>query len=86
MELSFPTSDMRLIIKATSEGLESVFQSGLAFSEVELMLLDLRQPGELSGDLDEETQPERGGEVMGGINALSGKGTIRSASAPVEST
>lgn len=86
VELPHP-SYTRLIIKAASEGLESVSQSGLAFSKVELMLLDLRQPGELSGGLVEVTQHERSGEVMQAmdcINALSEKGTVRSAIAPAE--
>ncbi|MBD8757309.1 hypothetical protein [Pseudomonas coleopterorum] len=51
------------------------------------MLLDLRQPGELSGGLVEVTQHERSGEVMQAmdcINALSEKGTVRSVIAPAE--
>ena len=84
-ELPYPTDDTRLIIRAATEGLELVYREGFAFSKAEVLLLDLRQPGEYTPDLFATQQPEAVERVMGvmdAINARWGRGTLRPASIP----
>ncbi|MBS7562321.1 DUF4113 domain-containing protein [Pseudomonas sp. RC4D1] len=53
----------------------------------EVMLPDLRQPGEFTGDLFAQTQPGRNGNAirtMDAINARCGRGTVRSGIVPAE--
>lgn len=85
MELSYPTDDTRLITKAACEGLELLYRPGFAFSKAEVLLLDLRRPGEFTGDLFAEVQPERATKamaVMDAINARWGRGTVRPGGVP----
>ncbi|RTR58810.1 translesion error-prone DNA polymerase V subunit UmuC [Pseudomonas aeruginosa] len=87
VELPFPTNDTRLITKAANEGLELAFREGFNFSKAEVLLLDLRQPGEFTGDLFAPVQPERAAKtmaVMDAINARWGKGTVRPGGVPAE--
>ncbi|SFP39773.1 DNA polymerase V [Geopseudomonas sagittaria] len=84
-ELPYPTDDTRLIIRAASDGLELVYREGFAFSKAEVLLLDLRQPGEYTPDLFAVQKPaavERVMGVMDAINARWGRGTLRPASVP----
>lgn len=84
-ELPYPTDDTRLIIRVAIEGLELVYREGFAFSKAEVLLLDLRQPGEYTPDLFAAQQPaavERVMGVMDAINARWGCGTLRPASIP----
>lgn len=85
MELPYPTDDTRLITKAACEGLELLYRPGFAFSKAEVLLLDLRRPGEFTGDLFAEVQPERASKamaVMDAINARWGRGTVRPGGVP----
>jgi len=87
VELPYPTDDIRLITKAATEGLQQVYREGFAFSKAEVLLLDLRQPGEFTGDLFAPVQPERATNamaVMDQINAKWGRGTVRPAGVPAE--
>lgn len=84
-ELPFPTDDTRLVIKAASKGLDTIYRTGYAYAKAEILLMDLRHRGEFSGDLFSEEQPEAAGRLMGvldGINARWGKGTLRPARVP----
>ncbi|WP_435605901.1 Y-family DNA polymerase [Pseudomonas knackmussii] len=86
-ELPYPTDDTRVITKAAGEGLELIYRPGFAFSKAEVLLMDLRQPGEFTGDLFAEKQPEKAGRamaVMDAINARWGKGTVRPGGVPAE--
>ncbi|CDF82680.1 Protein umuC [Pseudomonas knackmussii B13] len=86
VELPYPTDDTRVITKAAGEGLELIYRAGFAFSKAEVLLMDLRQPGEFTGDLFAEEQPERAGKamaVMDAINARWGRGTVRPGGVPV---
>ncbi|MCY1293047.1 Protein UmuC [compost metagenome] len=86
VELPYPTDDTRVITKAACEGLELVYRPGFAFSKAEVLLLDLRQPGEFTCDLFALEQPERSSRtmaVMDAINARWGKGTVRPGGVPV---
>lgn len=85
-ELPFPTDDTRLVIRAASEGLDAIYRTGYAYAKAEILLMDLRQRGEFSGDLFAQEQPQTADKVMGvldQINARWGRGTLRPASVPV---
>ncbi|SDH49868.1 Y-family DNA polymerase [Pseudomonas panipatensis] len=87
VELPYPTDDTRVITKAAGEGLDLIYRPGFAFSKAEVLLMDLRQPGEFTGDLFAEVQPERAGKamaVMDAINAKWGRGTVRPCGVPAE--
>ena len=51
VELPYPTDDSRLLNKAAQEGLERVYREGYRYSKAEVLLLDLSQRGEVTGDL-----------------------------------
>lgn len=85
-ELPYPTDDTRVITKAAVASLSELFQEGFKFSKAEILLMDLRQPNEFTGDLFAPSQPEASGRVMNvldEINAKWGRGTLRTASVPV---
>ncbi|NRH28561.1 Y-family DNA polymerase [Pseudomonas sp. MS19] len=84
-ELAYPTDDTRQISKAALEGLEQIFRHGFAFSKAQVLLLDLRQSGEYTGDMFAAGQSVEAQRVMGvldSINAKWGKGTLRTARVP----
>lgn len=84
-ELSHPSDDTRLIIKAASEGLDAIYRTGYAYAKAEILLMDLRQRGEFTSDLFAQEQPEASRRVMGvldQINAKWGRGTLRLARVP----
>lgn len=85
VELPYPTNDTLLLTRAATEAVEQVFQAGYRYSKAEVMLLDLRQPGEFTDDLFAATQPvacDRLMAVMDGVNQRYGSGTLRSGSVP----
>ncbi|WP_225789587.1 translesion error-prone DNA polymerase V subunit UmuC [Pseudomonas sp. Marseille-P8916] len=85
VELPYPTNDTLMLTRAATEAVEKVYQDGYRYSKAEVLLLDLRQPGEFTDDLFAATQPvacDRLMSVLDGINQRYGKGTLRSANAP----
>lgn len=85
VELPYPTNDVRVMIKATTEAVSRLFRPGFKYSKAEVLLLDLRQPGEFTDDLFAVTQPMTSEKVMGvldQINSRWGRGTLRTASVP----
>ncbi len=83
--LPYPTDDVRLLTKVAVEAVEQVFQPGFRYSKAEVMLLDLRQPGEFTDDLFATNQPAEASRVMAvldEINGRWGRGTLRAASVP----
>lgn len=50
VELPYPTDDPRLLTKAALEGVERIYRGGFRYSKAEVLLLDLSQPGEITGD------------------------------------
>lgn len=87
VELPYPTDDTRLLTKAAQEGVERVFREGFRYSKAEVLLLDLSQPNEITGDLFAAAQPVASEKLMGvldAVNARWGRGTIRLASVPVD--
>lgn len=87
VELPYPTNDTLLMTNAATQAVERIFRPGYRYSKAEVLLLDLRQPGEYTGDLFARTQPEKCEQLMGimdSINARWGRGTLRSAMVPLE--
>jgi DNA polymerase V len=85
VELPYPTNDVRLMTKAATEAVNRLFRPGFRYSKAEVLLMDLRQPGEFTDDLFAHTQPVMADKVMSvldEINGRWGKGVLRVASVP----
>ncbi|ANI32595.1 hypothetical protein AA098_03380 [Pseudomonas sp. JY-Q] len=72
VELPYPTDDSRLLTKAAQEGVERVFREGFRYSTAEVLLLDLSQPIEITGDLSATAQPVASEKLMGVLDAVNG--------------
>jgi DNA polymerase V len=86
VDLPYPTDDVRLLTKIAVDALEHVFRPGFNYSKAEVMLLSLCQPGEYTEDLFATSQSGASTKLMGildEINLRWGRGTLRSASVPV---
>ncbi|PPS23429.1 hypothetical protein BVY11_30060, partial [Pseudomonas amygdali pv. morsprunorum] len=82
---SYPTNDVRLMTKAATEAVNRLFRPGFKYSKAEVLLLDLRQPGEFTDDMFAASQPASSEKVMGvldEINTRWGRGTLRAGSVP----
>lgn len=85
VELPYPTNDTLLLTRAATEAVEQVYRPGYRYSKAEVLLMDLRQPGEFTDDLFAVTQPvacDRLMSVLDEINGRYGRGTMRTASVP----
>jgi DNA polymerase V len=85
VELPYPTNDVRLMTKAATEAVNRLFRPGFRYSKAEVLLMDLRQPGEFTDDLFAHSQPAMADKVMSvldEINGRWGKGVLRVASVP----
>lgn len=85
VELPYPTNDTLLLTRAATEAAGQVYRSGFRYSKAEVLLMDLRQPGEFSDDLFTVTQPaacDRLMSMLDEINGKYGRGTMRTASVP----
>lgn len=85
VELPYPTNDTLLLTRAATEAAGQIYRSGFRYSKAEVLLMDLRQPGEFSDDLFAVTQPavcDRLMSMLDQINGKYGRGTIRTASVP----
>lgn len=85
VELPYPTNDVRLMTKAATEAVNRLYRSGFKYSKAEVLLLDIRQPGEFTDDLFAQSQPAAAEKVMtvlDEINGRWGRGTLRVASVP----
>jgi len=78
--LPYPTDDTRVLAAAAVRGLDVIYRPGYAYSKAEVLLMDLRQCGEFTGDLFAVT-PRSGADrlmaVVDRINAREGRGTVR---------
>lgn len=87
IELPYPTNDVRLMTTAAIHAVDRLFRPGFRYSKAEVLLMDLRQPGEFTDDLFAEVQPQTADRIMGvldEINARWGRGTLRAASVPAD--
>ena len=85
IELPYPTHDTLLMTNAATQAVERIYRPGYRYSKAEVLLLDLRQPGEYTDDLFALTQPKKCEQLMqtlDTINARWGRGTLRSATVP----
>lgn len=85
VELPYPTNDTLLLTRVATEAAGQVYRSGFRYSKAEVLLMDLRQPGEFSDDLFAVTQPaacDRLMSMLDEINGKYGRGTMRAASVP----
>ncbi|MCA4078858.1 translesion error-prone DNA polymerase V subunit UmuC [Pseudomonas kurunegalensis] len=85
VELPYPTNDTLLLTRAATEAVGQIYRPGFRYSKAEVLLVDLRQPGEFTDDLFAVTQPvacDRLMSVLDDINCKYGRGTMRSASVP----
>lgn len=83
---AYPTSDTLLMTRLAGVALEQIFRTGYRYSKAEVLLMDLRQPGEFSEDLFAARQSaasDRLMQVMDDINGRWGRGTMRAAGVPV---
>ncbi|MFJ4397845.1 translesion error-prone DNA polymerase V subunit UmuC [Pseudomonas sp. NPDC089396] len=86
VELPYPTCDTLLMTRLATEAVARLFRPGFRYSKAEVLLMDLRQPGEFSEDLfalKQSVACDRLMQVMDDINARWGRGTMRAASVPV---
>ncbi|MBK60366.1 MAG: DNA polymerase V subunit UmuC [Pseudomonas sp.] len=80
LQLPWASDDTRLITHYALIALNQVYRAGYAFSKAEVMLLDLCQRTEITGDLFAPQQPAAVTQVMAvldEINAKWGRGTMR---------
>ena len=85
VELPYPTNDTLLLTRAATESVERIYRPGFRYSKAEVLLLDLRQPGEFTDDLFAVTQPvacNRLMSVLDEINGKYGRGTMHTAIVP----
>ncbi|MFJ4344125.1 translesion error-prone DNA polymerase V subunit UmuC [Pseudomonas sp. NPDC089401] len=85
VDLPYPTNDTLLLTRAATEAVERVYQAGYRYSKAEVLLLDLRQPGEFTDDLFAVTQPVASGRLMSALDEINdryGRGTVRAGSVP----
>ncbi|MDR6713488.1 DNA polymerase V [Pseudomonas hunanensis] len=85
VELPYPTNDTLLLTRAATEAVERIYQSGYRYSKAEVLLLDLRQPGEFTDDLFALSQSANCDRLMSAldeINGRYGRGTVSSGSVP----
>lgn len=85
VELPYPTCDTLLMTRLATDAVSKIFRPGFRYSKAEVLLMDLRQPGEFSEDLFALKQPvacHRLMQVMDEINDRWGRGTMRAATVP----
>ncbi|MFV0891630.1 DUF4113 domain-containing protein, partial [Pseudomonas kurunegalensis] len=85
VELPYPTCDTLLMSRLATDAVGRIFRPGFRYSKAEVLLMDLRQPGEFSEDLfalKQSVACDRLMQVMDDINERWGRGTMRAASVP----
>ena len=87
VDMPYPTDDVRLLTQAAVGALDRIFRPGFKYSKAEVMLLNLCQRGEYTDDLFDKSQPAEAVRVMAVLDQINerwGRGTLRSASVPVD--
>ncbi|HEK1009254.1 TPA: Y-family DNA polymerase [Pseudomonas putida] len=85
VELPYPTCDTLLMTRLATDAVARIFRPGFRYSKAEVLLMDLRQPGEFSEDLfalKQSVACDRLMQVMDDINERWGRGTMRAGSVP----
>jgi DNA polymerase V len=73
VELSYTTNDVRLMTKAATEAVNRLLREGFKYSNVEVLLINLRQPGKFTHDLTAQLQPEAVDKVMNLLDEINGR-------------
>jgi len=84
--LAAPTDDTRDLLRAALAVLDQIYRPGHAYAKCAVLMLDLSQRGEVSGDLfSPGPRPGSGRlmQVMDEINQRSGRGTLRLGRVPM---
>lgn len=87
LELPYHTDDTRILNEYAQFGLRQIFRDGYAYSKAEILLMEICQRGEYTGDLFLPEQPVQAGklmETMDAINRKYGRGTLRPGRIPAE--
>ncbi|MEK6787369.1 MAG: Y-family DNA polymerase [Pseudomonadota bacterium] len=87
--LTVPTADTSILLAAAMAGLREVFQSGLKYHKVGVMLGEISDAGEQQPDLfasADDPKRTRLMSLMDEINQKQGKGTLRFASTDLDSS
>ena len=87
VKLPYSTNYMRLMTKAATEAVNRLFRPGFKYSKTEVLLLDLRPPGEFTDDLFAALQAaaaEKVISILDEINTRWGMGTLRAGSVPAD--
>lgn len=74
-----------MMTMASTEAVTRLFRPGFKYSKAEVLLVDLRQPGEFTDDLFAHSQPAMADTLMSvldDINNKWGRGTLRVANVP----
>ena len=85
LELPYPTCDTLLMTRLATDAVGRIFRPGFRYSTDEVLLMDLRQPGEFSEDLfalKQSVACVRLMQLMDDINERWGRETMRAASVP----
>lgn len=86
VDMPYPTDDVRLLTTAAVGAVDRIFRPGFKYSKAEVMLLNLCHRGEYTDDLFAISQSAgvtRLMTVLDKINDRWGRGTLRSASVPI---
>lgn len=81
----YPTNDVRLMTRAANEVVNRLFRPEFKYSKAEVLLLDLRQPGEFTDDMFAASQLASAERMMGGLDEINtrwGRGALRTGSVP----
>jgi len=68
-----------------TDAVAKIFRPGFRYSKAEVLLMDLRQRGEFTGDLFARQQPVHSDRLMGVLDSINdrwGRGTVRAARVP----
>lgn len=85
VDLPYPTNDTLLLTRAATEAVERIYQAGYRYSKAEILLVDLRQPGEFTDDRFAVTQSVACTRLMSTLDEINdryGRGTVRAGSVP----
>ena len=82
LQLPYPTDDTRVLVQYAQFGLARIFRDGYAYSKAEILLAEICQRNEFSGDLFAPEQPASADHLMSTLDAINrkfGRGALRPA-------
>lgn len=82
LQLPYPTDDTRVLIQYAQFGLARIYRDGYAYSKAEILLAEICQRGEITGDLFIPAQSAITDKLMAILDAVNrkyGRGALRAA-------